>query len=206
MIYFTISNFFITINSVIMKNKTVTFLLVIIFLLVSYIFFKEKIQKKITSNQNSSISIIKPIEPGYSVMINKAPALIYDLQKSWIYSYEAIIKNISVKPFITNFEFGECNFKDEKNNKYTGTLIDNNMFEKAIFPNESRTFSAKDINIGIIRGLPYSDKGFKKCSYNNKGDYVCEFLKNIKITDCTGIISTDGKNFNKVNSIKVIFP
>jgi len=189
-----------------MKNKIIVVLLIVIFFLVSYIFFGEKIINKITINKNISTSIKKPVELGYSVIINRSPLLTHDLQKGWIYSYEATIKNTSVKPFITNFEFGECNFKDEKNNMYSGILADNNMFEKAILPNESKTFLAKNINIGIIRGLPYSEEGFKKCSYDSKGNYICEFLKNIKITDCMGLISTDGKSFDKNKSVKVVFP
>lgn len=109
------------------------------------------------------------------------------------FTYKATLKNILVTPFITNFGFFECNFKDGDGNKYSGTIYDNNTFEKAILPNESREFTAKDVNVNISE-LQNTREGLKKCSYNEKGENICKLVDDLKIIDCIGYISTDGKN------------
>lgn len=109
------------------------------------------------------------------------------------FTYKATLKNILVTPFITNFGVFECNFKDGDGNKYSGTIFDNNTFEKAILPNESREFTAKDLNVNIS-GLQNTIEGLRKCSYNEKGENNCRTINDLQIIDCMGYISTDGKN------------
>lgn len=126
-------------------------------------------------------------ETPYSVEIKSTPTYNF-----YGFTYKVTLKNILVKPFITNFGFSECNFSDGNGNKYSGMISDGNAFEKAILPNESREFTVKDVNINIS-GLEHISEGLRKCSYNEKGENVCKLINDLKLIDCIGYISTDGK-------------
>ena len=146
-------------------------------------------------------------EPSYSIEIKSPPTL-----NSYGFTYTATLKNILVTPFVTNFGLSECNFDDGSENKYSGMLSDNNIFQKAILPNESREFTAKDVTVNIS-GLEHTTEGLRKCSYNERGENVCELINDLKIIDCTGYISTDGKGAGGVYGgsggqfpVKVVFP
>jgi len=147
-------------------------------------------------------------EPLYSVEIDSFPTF-----NSYGFTYKATLKNMHATPFITNFGFYECNFRDSDGNKYSGSMSDNNVFEKAILPNESREFVAKDINVNISE-IGRTTEGFQKCSYNEKGENVCKSINDIQIIDCIGYISTDGKRAGGAHGgavasqfpIKIVFP
>jgi len=123
----------------------------------------------------------------YSIEIKSPPTFNF-----YGVTYKATLKNILVKPFITNFGFSECNFSDGNGNNYSGMISDGNAFEKAILPNESREFTAKDVSVNIS-GLEHTTEGLRKCSYNEKGENVCKLINDLKLIDCIGYISTDGK-------------
>lgn len=143
-------------------------------------------------------------EPPYSVEIKSPPTL-----NSYGFTYKATLKNISVTPFVTNFGFSECNFSDGNGNKYSGILSNNNVFEKAILPDESREFTAKDVTVNIS-GLEHTTEGPRKCSYNEKGDNVCKLINDLKIIDCMGYVSSNGQgvggSYRGQFPIKVKFP
>jgi len=152
-------------------------------------------------SQVVSITPNKIQDPSYSIEIKTHPTL-----NSYGFTYTATLKNILVTPYITNFGFFECNFSDGNGDKYSGTIYDQNTFEKAIFPKESREFTAKDLNIGIS-GLDNTTEGLQKCSYNEKGEKVCELINNLKIIDCMGYISTNGRSVEHGSGgLKIIFP
>ncbi|MDD3679524.1 MAG: hypothetical protein PHX72_01540 [Candidatus Shapirobacteria bacterium] len=129
----------------------------------------------------------KKQESPYSIEIKSPPTY-----NSYGFTYTATLKNFLVRPYITNFGFFECNFKDENENKYSGMIADQYSFDKAVFPNESKEFTVKDVNVNIS-GLEHTTAGLRKCSYNEKGENVCKPINELRIIDCTGYISTDGK-------------
>ena len=166
-----------------------------------------KFEGKLEQKNQFQLSPTLPQGPFYSVEIKSSPT--YNLN-SYYFTYKAIIKNTLVTPFITSFGFRECNFSDENENKYSGYLSgDENSFEKAIFPNESREFISNDVYM-YLRDFKKINGGFQKCSYNEKGENVCKLIKVLKVINCTGQISTDGRDagagYEPQFNIEITFP
>lgn len=159
---------------------------------------------KQTENEVQQVKLSeKELTLQYSIEIKETPTLNY-----LGFSFKGTIKNISVKPYITNFSFFECNFIDDKNNKYSGSLYTETVFNQAILPDKSQDFIIKDANVNI-QELDNTLEGLKKCFYDDKGENQCNLITNLKIIDCIGYITTDGKQaatgWGK-NPINVGFP
>lgn len=158
--------------------------------------------KRINKVASSPTPTEKPI-PKYSITINDKPTL-----NNYGFTFNATIKNISAKPFITNLGFDKCNFIDGKNNKYPGSLSGDVIFKKAVLPDESQDFIFKDTSANVL-GLGHTVDGLQKCSYDDKGINKCEIVNDLKIVNCVGYITTDGKQASNEwggNPIKVEFP
>lgn len=194
-----------------MKNKTIqlkSISVIVFFLLFVSIGTNKLIKLNQANNYLKKAQEVKPLkeqlEPQYSVEIKETPALNY-----LGFTFKATIKNISVKPYITNFGFFECNFVDSKNNVYSGHLPTGTAFNQAVLPNKSQDFVIKDVNVNIP-SLDNTLEGLKKCSYDDKGKNQCNLITNLKIIDCIGYITTDGEQPSRdslnENPIKVTFP
>ena len=127
--------------------------------------------------------------------------------------FEALVKNISISPYITNFAFYECDFTDDTNKFYKGSLMDEKILDKAILPGESATIIFNDANTSI-KNLERSDysqvnKMWRECAYDEKGQNSCRNIEGVKITSCTARISSVKKQASNgwgENPIKVDFP
>jgi len=194
-----------------MKNKIIplkSISVIVFLLLIISIGTNKLIKPNQANNYLKEAQEVKPLkeqlEPQYSVEIKEPPTLNY-----LGFTIQATIKNISVKPYITNFGFYECNFIDGKNNKYSGNHISTEtIFNPAILPDKSQDFVIKDATINI-QGLKNTIEGLEKCLYDDKGNNQCNLITNLKIIDCIGYITTDGKQASNAwggNAIKVEFP
>lgn len=104
--------------------------------------------------------------------------------------------------------FTKKNFIDGENNNYAGSIYAETTFNQAVLPDKSQDFLAKDAGI-YIQGMDNTLEGLKKCSYDDKGKNQCSLITNLKIIDCIGYITTDGKQASNAwggNAIKVEFP
>lgn len=170
--------------------------------------FAIKTMQRTPSQPKPTQALTQTVAPtqksSYSVEIKSPPTL-----NSYGFTYKVTLKNILVTPFVTNFGFSECNFDDGSGNKYSGMLSDNNVFDRAILPNESREFTAKNVTINIS-GLEHTAEGLQKCSYNEKGENVCKLINNLKIIDCMGYVSSNGQgvggSYGGQLPTKVMFP
>ena len=135
-----------------MKNKIIplkSISVIVFLLLIISIGTNKLIKPNQANNYLKEAQEVKPLkeqlEPQYSVEIKEPPTLNY-----LGFTIQATIKNISVKPYITNFGFYECNFIDGKNNKYSGNHISTEtIFNPAILPDKSQDFVIKDATINI---------------------------------------------------------
>jgi len=188
------------------------FVIIFVSIIVGLIMEKKKNSQKVTTmiirerqeeNNQETIKDSELQNPLYAIEIKTTPTL-----NHYGFTYKATLKNIDVQPFITNFGFNECNFRDSDGSEYSGSMSDNNVFEKAILPDELREFVAKDVTTNIS-GFDHTLEGLKKCSYNEKGENSCRLMNDLQIIDCVGYISTEGKSvgsYDGQSPIKVIFP
>lgn len=164
---------------------------------------KNKEIKRIENETQQAKPQEKESAPQYSITIKETPTLNY-----LGFTFKVVIKNISVKPYITNFGIYECNFIDSENNNYAGSIYAETAFSQAVFPDKSQDFLIKDAGIHI-QGIDETLEGLKKCSYDDSGKKQCNLIANLKIIDCIGYIATDGKQTSArwgENSIAVEFP
>lgn len=172
------------------KIKLIVAVLVLIATGVITIIFFTNFRKSGSNQTENEIQQIKPLEwetkPEYYVTINSVPIL-----STLGFTFGITIKNISVEPYITNFGFGTCNFSDGGNN-YSGSLNNEFVLDKAVLPNESGDFIANDVNVSI-NGFERTGDGFRKCRYDDKGNRQCNLISKLKIIDCAGYVTTDGK-------------
>ena len=118
-----------------LKNILVIIALFTVMLVVGGIYQISK--NSLISNQKPIVPDSKPdlqnptstptLIPQYSVTIVNPP-----VPSTHGFSFEALITNYSVSPFITNFSFYECDFIDKNNKTYKGSVMDEKVFDKAI--------------------------------------------------------------------------
>lgn len=156
----------------------------------------------------SSPTITPTLAPKYSVTIVRPP-----VPSAHGFSFEAIVRNISVSPYITNFSFYECDFMDKNNKTYKGSVMDEKVFDKAILPGESATVTFNDVNT-TIRSLERHDytsvnETWRECAYDEKGQNICKNIEGMEITNCTAYTSSSKKQAGNgwgENPVKVDFP
>jgi hypothetical protein len=133
----------------------------------------------------------KPEIQKYSVLVSKQP-----VASSHGFSFEAVVTNKSVNPYITDFAFYECNFTDKDKNTYQGTVMAEKKLDKAILPGESEKIVFNDTNTSIknLKRLDYlsANETWQKCSYDENGQNTCKYIQGMKITSCKAYISSDG--------------
>ncbi len=139
----------------------------------------------------------------YSVVLESEP-VVEEKRSGGILSVKIKLKNLNVKPFITNFGGHNCSIVDSKGNKYEAELRGSGGLEKALLPN-------KEISIegGGELFVHLFGKGEVDCSkwdtinrlWNNKcflnnetGICGCENLGTMKVVSCLYSISSDGKS------------
>lgn len=150
--------------------------------------------------QNIITSSTPSPSPSYSVLITSTSG-IYKVDARREIDYKAELKNISIKPFIANFAFWECNFVDNANNIYKGKFFNDGVrFDKAIFPGESRSLVVNSTTVELA----------SQCSYQKDGSYSCPvYPDNLRVKDCIAYITSDGKQVSNgwgTNPINVEFP
>jgi len=153
-------------------------------------------------------TITPSLTPKYSVTISGKP-----IASAHGFSFEITLKNVSIKPYITNFAFYECEFKDSENNSYKGSMMDEKVLDKAILPGESATINFNDANTTIKnlerRDDSSADEKWLKCAYNEDGQYSCNSIQGMRITSCIAYISTTREQASNGwgrNPLNVQFP
>jgi len=121
--------------------------------------------------------------------------------------YKVKIENISTEPYITNFAFYECEFKDSTNQMYKGKLMTETKFDKAVLIGESQTISIT--SQANLDGYDNTLDGFKKCEYGQNGENKCTIVKDLSVKSCTAYITSNGKQSSNgwgTDTLKVDFP
>ncbi len=177
-----------------------------------------KFKNSLTINRQKSditptTTLLSPITtptltPKYSVTIVRRP-----VPSSHGFSFEAIVKNISIYPYITNFAFYECDFLDKTNRTHKGELMDEKLLSKAILPGESATIIFNDVNTSIKnlerRDYSVASETWYECAYDEKGQNFCKNIEGMRITNCTAYTSSTKKQASNgwgENPLKVNFP
>lgn len=105
-------------------------------------------------------------------------------QSSGRLNFPVELKNVSVKPYITNFAFSDCQYLDTKGNSHQIYLQNADVrFDKAVLPGATANFTIKSERIGIV---------LQQCSYDSGGNHVCQTIEFSKITSCKAYVTTDG--------------
>lgn len=162
----------------------------------------------LTPTQTTTIPTpTQKIVPKYSVTVARSP-----VRSTHGFSFEVVVKNISITPYITNFAFYECNFIDKTNRVFKGSLMEEKLLDKAILPGESQTIIFNDTNT-TINGLEGHDdlpiRAWSECAYDEKGQNSCKNVEGIKITSCIAYISNAKKQASNgwgENPLKIVFP
>lgn len=146
-----------------------------------------------TGPTSASTSTETPIpQPAYSVTILSQPIL-----GGYGFSFTAQIRNVSVKPYITDLGFLDCIFIDSTNTTYKGTLNAGIRFDKALLPSQSKNAEFKDTSAMYLNnGAHLSD--FTYQSRNADGEIVTKSIKGLKIVSCTANISTNDTSVSMV--------
>lgn len=196
-----------------MIRKNILLITILIILLIGGVYLKSKnnstINKQVlTPTPTTTLPTpTKKIVPKYSVTVTRSP-----VRSTHGFSFEVVVKNISITPYITNFAFYECSFIDKTNRVFKGSLMEEKLLNKAILPEESQTIIFNDTNT-TINGLEGHDdlpiRAWSKCAYDEKGQNSCKNIEEIKITSCIAYISNVKKQASNgwgENPLKVVFP
>ena len=113
----------------------------------------------------------------YSVTINNTPTL----NNNGDFVFNASIKNISVKPFVSKLYFNNCTFSNETvgTRKASG---DEKDLEKALLPGENASFDFHFIEM------------WNHCIYDDKGTQICRDAKDFRLQNCQVTISNSSGN------------
>lgn len=188
-------------------------LIILITVLIGGVYLKSKnssiINKKVlTPTPTTTLPTpTQKIAPQYSVTVTRPP-----VPSTHGFSFEVLVENISITPYITNFAFYECNFIDKTNRVFKGSLMEEKLLDKAILPGESQTIIFNDTNT-TINGLEGHDdlpiRAWSECAYDEKGQNSCKNIEGIKITSCIAYISNAKKQASNgwgENPLKIVFP
>lgn len=107
----------------------------------------------------------------YLVTINNTPTL----DGNGDFLFNASVKNISVKPFISKISFTTCTFSNDLGTREASG--DEKDFEKALLPGEETRIDFRFIEM------------WNYCIYDNAGNKVCRDAKDFELKSCRVAVS-----------------
>jgi len=123
----------------------------------------------------------------YTVMIKDIPKLNGDGD----FLFNASVKNVSVKPYISKIYFNNCQFSNDLGTREASG--EEKDFKNAILPGQKISVSFRFIEM------------WSYCIYNNSGKQICQDAKNFKLKSCRVTVSTGSGDARGI-PINVTFP
>lgn len=113
------------------------------------------------------------------------------------FNFSAQVKNVSVKPYITDLGFYECLFTDSTNTNYKGKLGGANVhFDKALLPSGVTNAEFKNVGQAYLDIGASANYGTSYLTYKYRdanGDTITKTINGLKIVNCTAYISSEDK-------------
>ncbi|OGY41087.1 MAG: hypothetical protein A2Y82_01640 [Candidatus Buchananbacteria bacterium RBG_13_36_9] len=187
--------------------------LVAIFLLSSCANPSKEIGIESRESQLSNSNQTKPKEVSneslYSVVPTSLPKIRYEYGIEM--SFNVTLKNLDIKPFITNLGTNNCFFTDLNGKKYIAAFTSGiPPLKKPLLPGEevSVAINYGQLSVSFLQNgevgcsLSANGDGNKqkdiltnavKCVYDGSAKCICEDLGPMKVDSCTFLITTDGR-------------